>query len=115
MKNEIVEKIKKAVSVTTQKAVKFSGDAVDFTKLKIKIADIKSKLDDKYIQIGMAVYDGNDNGDVEAVCEEIAALREELDEYKRKLSEYKNQKVCSACGEVCEIDDTFCKKCGEML
>ncbi len=115
MKNEIVEKIKKAVSVTTQKAVKFSGDAVDFTKLKIKIADIKSKLDDKYIQIGMAVYDGCDNSDIEAVCEEIALLRQELDEHKRKLSEYKNQRVCSSCGAVCENDDTFCKKCGEML
>ena len=115
MKNEILEKIKKTVTLTTQKAVKISGDAVDFTKLKIKIADINSRLDDKYIQIGMAVYDNAENSDIEAICADIAMLREQLEEYKRKLSEYKNQKVCSSCGTVCELEDTFCKKCGEKF
>ncbi len=115
MNKEILEKIKKVVTSTTQKAVKFSGDAVDFTKLKIKIADVKSKLDDKYIQIGMAVYDEREESDIEAICQDIAMLRAQLEEYKTRLSEYKNQKICSSCGAMCELEDAFCKKCGEKL
>ena len=115
MSKEILERIRKVVASTTQKAVKFSGDAVDFTKLKIKIADTKAKLDDKYIQIGMAVYEDSENSNIEEICQDIAALREQLEEYKRKLSEYKNQKICSSCGTVCELEDTFCKKCGEKF
>ena len=115
MNKEILEKIKKVVASNTQKAVRFSNDAVDFTKLKIKISDVKSKLDDKYIQIGMAVYEEREESDIEAICQDIAVLREQLEEYKRKLSEYKNQKICSACGTVCELEDTFCKKRGEKF
>ncbi len=115
MKNEIVEKIKAAVSSTTKKAVRLSGEAIDFTKLKLKIADVNSRLDEKYAQIGLAVYEGNSESDVDAICDEIKALREELEDYEFKLSEYKNQKVCSACGAICEKEDTFCRGCGEKF
>ena len=115
MKNDVVEKIKGFVSNTTKKAVKFSGDAIDYTKLKLKIADIKSKLDDKYAEIGLAVYENQDDGNIEMICEDISKLRDELEEYKIKLAEYRNQKTCNSCGALCDTDDTFCKSCGEKL
>ena len=115
MKNEVIDKIKAIVSSTTKKAVKFSNDAIDYTKLTFKISDIKSKLDDKYAAIGLAVYENASDENIEQICSEIKVLRDELDEYKIKLSEYKNQKTCPSCGVSCEAEDAFCKKCGERF
>ena len=115
MRKDIIEKIKMAVSSGAKKAVKFSNDAIDYTKLKLKIAEINSKLDEKYAKIGLAVYEGCDDSGIETICDEIKQLREELCEYKVKLSEYKNQKVCPACDTVCETEDTFCRVCGEKF
>ena len=115
MRSDIVERIKSAVSSTTKKAVKISSDAIDYTKLKLKIAEVNAKLDDKYAQIGLAVYEGNDEEDIEIICDEIKALRQEIDEYKLKLSEFKNQKACPHCQTVCDKEDIFCKGCGEKL
>lgn len=115
MKSDIVERIKNVVNSTTKKAVKLSGDAIDYTKIKLKIADVKSKLDEKYAKIGLAVYEDNNEENIEAICEDIKALRDELDEYRIRLSEYKNQKTCGKCGAICEKEDTFCKSCGEKF
>ena len=115
MRSDIVERIKTAVSSTTKKAVKISSDAIDFTKLKLKIAEVNSKLDDKYAQIGLAVYEGSDEADIEVICDDIKALRDEVEEYKLKLAEFKNQKTCPECQTVCDKDDVFCKGCGAKL
>jgi len=115
MRNEIIERIKLAVSSTTKKAVKISSDAIDYTKIKLKIAELNSKLDDKYAQIGLAVYEGSGEEDIEIICDEIKSLRDEIEDYKLKLSEFKNQKVCPDCQTVCDKDDIFCKGCGNRL
>ena len=111
MNKEIIEKVKKAVSKTTKKAIKFSGDALDYTKLKLKIAELSSKLDDKYAQIGLIVYEGNDSEEVDKVCEEISELRETIEELKVKLAEFKNKKTCPNCGKTVDKDAVFCQYC----
>ena len=115
MNSDIIEKVKNAVTNTTRKAVKLSGEAIDYTKIKLKIADLNSKLDEKYAQIGLAVYESDEDVQIDAICEEITALRQEVEELKLRLSEYKNQKTCANCGSVCDSDDDFCKSCGSRF
>ena len=112
MNNEVIEKVKRAVSKTARKAVKFSGDAFDYTKIKLKITELNSKLDDKYAKIGLAVYEGNTNEEIDKICEEISSLREEIDELKLKLTEYKNKKTCHVCGKTADKEAVFCQYCG---
>jgi len=112
MRSDIIEKVKNAVSTTTRKAVKLSNEAIDYTKIKLKISDLKSQLDEKYAAIGLAVYEGNDEDKIDGICEEISSLRRDIEDLELKLSEYKNQKTCSSCGAVCEKEDEFCRKCG---
>ncbi len=112
MNNEVIEKVKKAVSKTARKAVKISGDALDFTKIKLKIAELNAKLDEKYAAIGMAVYEGNDSEEIDKICEDISDLREEINELKIKLAEYKNKKTCTVCGKAADKDASFCQYCG---
>ena len=112
MANEMFEKFKAIVSSTTKKAVKISGEAIDYTKIKLKITELKSKLDEKYAQIGLAVYEGTDTESIDDICDEITTIREEIDTLNAKLSDCKNQKTCPVCNTICEKNDEFCRKCG---
>ena len=115
MNKEIISKVKEAVSSTTKKVVKFSGEAIDYTKLKLKIAEINSKLDEKYAAIGLAVYEGNDEAEIELLCDAISSLREELENLKLKLDDYKNKKSCPVCGFATERDNPYCPSCGNKF
>lgn len=112
MKTDIIAKVKEAVSKTTKKVVKISGEAIDYTKLKLKVAEIDSKLDEKYAAIGLAVYEENDEADVETICDEISVLKQERDALKLKIDEYKNQKTCPACSAATDKENTYCPVCG---
>lgn len=115
MNNEIIGKVKDAVSATTKKVVKLSGEAFDYTKLRIRISEINSKLDEKYAAIGLAVYENNEDAQIETLCDEIAALRAELYELKLKLDEFKNKKSCPECGNSTDKENTFCPSCGSRF
>ncbi len=112
MNMEVITKVKEAVANTAKKVAKISGEAVDYTKLRLKISEINSKLDEKYAKIGLAVYEDCSEDDIEPICEEISKLREELDELKLKLNEYKNNKVCPGCGNATEKENPYCPICG---
>ena len=115
MNKDIIERVKKAVSKTTQTVVRISGEAIDNTKLKFKISEINSKLDEKYMAIGLAVYEDSDEAQIEDICEEINVLRQKKDELVLQLNEFKNVKVCSECGKTTEKDNQFCPACGKMF
>jgi len=115
MSKDIIERVKKAVSKTTKTVVRISGEALDYTKLKFKISEINSKLDDKYMAIGLAVYEDNDEAEIEAICEEITSLRTEKDELTLKLNEFKSMKTCPECGKTSDKENLYCPVCGKMF
>ena len=115
MNKDIIEKVKSFAGNTAKKAAKLSGDALDIAKLKLKIADINSKLDQKYAAIGLAVYEDSDSEDIEVICNEISELREELTHLKIKVAEYSGKKTCPECGNTAARDDEFCPKCGNKF
>ena len=112
---KLLSKLKKGVKKTTQTVVKISGEALDYTKLKIKISDIESELDERYMAIGMAVYEDNGETDIDAICSEISELREELSELKAEINEYKCQKICYECGRTTDKDNPYCPSCGSKF
>ncbi len=115
MKNDIFEKVKKTISKAAKKAAKVSGDTIDYTKLKIKLSDIKDKLDECYAKIGRLVYDGEESDEIENVCNEITALREEEQTLKEKMDAFKNKKVCEECGEKVDVEAEYCSSCGHKF
>lgn len=115
MNKDIIEKVKNAVTETARKAAKISGEAIDYTKIRLKIAEINSDLDDKYAQIGLAVYEGDEAADIEGICSEISELKEKLEDLNIKLGEFKNQKTCSACGKNADKDADYCPGCGNKF
>ena len=112
---KLLSKLKKGFKKTTQTVVKISGEALDYTKLKIKISEIETELDEKYLAIGMAVYEDSTETDVDEICAEISELRAKLSELKDEINEYKCQKVCPECGSTTDKDNSYCPSCGSKF
>ncbi|MBO5007434.1 MAG: hypothetical protein J6D26_01200 [Clostridia bacterium] len=115
MNKDIIEKVKNTVALTYRKAAKLSGEAIDYTKIKLKISELNAKLDDKYAQIGIAVYESDETADIDSICSEIADLKEQINDLNIKLCEFKNQKTCSLCGKNAEKDAEYCPGCGNKF
>ncbi len=115
MRSDIIEKVRKAVSKTAKKAAKVSGDTIDYTKLKLKLYDIRDSLDENYAKIGRLVYDGEDSEEIEKTCTVITELRDEEAQIKEKIDALKNRKTCEVCGERVESDSEYCRSCGHKF
>ena len=112
MNSDFINKVKVAVSKTTKTVAKLSGEAIDFTKLKLKVTELESALNEKYSAIGLAVYEEDEDTDIELLCDEITALKCELENVKLKLDDYRNKKECPECGKSTDKEDSFCPGCG---
>lgn len=109
--------VKGMVTKTAKDAAKVSGDAVEYTKLKFKLAELNDEISQKYALIGMTVYkstlgEETDADAIDEVCAQISELIAKKDEYKEALDRMSNKKTCSECGEKIPSDSSYCPKCG---
>ena len=100
---------------TTEKADKFAKE----TKLKMKMNENKSKIEELYKEIGAAVYRihisrKNDNAEeqIKISCNEIDKISEEIEKANEELLKIRNKKQCGNCHEEIEITAKYCPKCG---
>ena len=104
--DKIGKKASEAYKVTADKTGKLAKEA----KLRMKISDLKSQINDIYKEIGETVYQKHTrNGEydiekeIEEKCTKIDVLSDEIDS---------NLKQCSSCFAEIEKDVKFCPKCG---
>jgi len=86
--NEFLKSAKNVLKKTTRKVVKFSGDAVDYTKIKIKLNAIESELEELYAKIGRIVYERDESQNTDEICSSIEELNAQKEELKEKLDSY---------------------------
>lgn len=113
--NKIGKKASEAYKVTADKTGKLAKEA----KLRMKIADLKSQINDIYKEIGETVYQKHTrNGEydiekeVEEKCTKIDVLSDEIEINLKQCLELKDKKQCSACFAEIEKDSKFCPICG---
>ena len=109
--------VKGMVTKTAKDAAKVSGDAVEYTKLKFKLAELNDEINKKYELIGKTVYkstlgENTDADFIDEICAQITELIAKKDEYTETLDKMSNKKTCSECGEKIPSDCSFCPKCG---
>ncbi len=101
------------------KVAQKATEAVDYSKTQIDRASLRSKIKDKYAELGKKYYDMHENNTDEnkamkALVEEIASLKKQLAEADVSV----NAKKCKACS-FCETNNDaaalYCSKCGEKL
>lgn len=109
---------KKASSVydaTADKTSKLAKEA----KLRMKINENKSDINDLYKEIGKKVYEKHvreENIDIrkelEEECTQIDVLSAEIETCLKSILELKDKKQCEKCHAEIELEDVFCPKCG---
>ena len=113
--NKISEKASTAYKVTAAKTGKLAKEA----KLKLKMSNLKSQINDIYLDIGAKIYekhllkeDINIKNDLEEECTKIDILTNQIEEILNKCLELNNKKQCLKCFAKIDKDCKFCPECG---
>ena len=117
---EFFDKLTKKASETYKGAAEKTSKIAKEAKLKLKINENKSKINDLYEEIGKKVYQKHtETGDVcikkdlEEECAKIDILSAEIEKYHKEILELSDLKTCVKCKESMDINAKFCPKCGE--
>ncbi len=117
---EFFDKLTKKASETYKGAAEITAKIAKEAKLKIKINDNKSKINNVYQEIGKKVYQKHVSSedlcikkDLEEECSKIDILCEEIEAYNSAILELSNEKACAECGEKMPIKSHYCPNCGK--
>lgn len=109
------KKATETFSSAGEKANKLAGD----TKLKLKINDCKSKINDLYEDIGKIVcqkyvLDGSLDikEDIEEQLTKIKDYTNQIEQYEKERLELADMKQCDNCKNKIERSAKFCPECG---
>lgn len=116
---EFFDKLTKKATETYKGAAEKTGKIAKEAKLKMKINDNKSKINDLYQEIGKKVYQKHTANedlcikkDLEEECAKIDILSSEIDTYHKEILNLSDIKVCIKCKEPLDKNAKFCSKCG---
>lgn len=114
--NKLGKKVSATYDATAEKTGKFAKEA----KLRMKINENKSDINDLYKEIGKKVYEKHireENIEIktelEEECTKIDVLSEEIENCLKSILELKDRKQCAKCHTEIDLDNAFCPKCGE--
>lgn len=114
--DKLGKKASEAYKVTADKTGKIAKEA----KLKLKVGELKSEINNIYEEIGKIVYqkhiredDFDISKDVDEYCTRIDCLSDEIDTILKQCLELKNKKQCPKCFVEMELEAKFCPECGE--
>ena len=114
--DKIGKKASETYKVTAEKTSKLAKEA----KIKMKISENKSAINELYKNIGEKVYQKHvreENIDIktelEEECTKIDVLSAEIESYLNETLELRDKKQCPKCFTEMEKDVKFCPECGE--
>lgn len=112
--DKLGKKATEAYKVTADKTGKIAKE----TKLKLKMSELKSTIEDIYEDIGKKVYEKHvkkeeiSKEDVLEECNKIDEISNDIEKIRKECLQLKDKKQCTSCYK--EIDKTmkFCPECG---
>jgi RNA polymerase subunit RPABC4/transcription elongation factor Spt4 len=114
--DKLGQKASEAYKVTADKTGKLAKEA----KLKMKISELKSQINNIYAEIGKEVYekhvrksDDDIKNKLEEHCTKIDVLSDEIEAMSKECLELKDKKQCKNCYTEIEKNIKFCPHCGE--
>ncbi|MCD7731610.1 MAG: hypothetical protein LUI05_08985 [Oscillospiraceae bacterium] len=101
------------------KAAAKANEAVDYSKTQLDRAQLRSKIREKYTELGKLCYnmhetDADETGKMKIVINDIRSLENKLDEADKAVNA-KKCKTCKFCLTQNDADSVYCTKCGEKL
>lgn len=116
---EFIDKLKNMGCETYKYTAEKTSKIAKETKLKMKISQNKSDIEDIYEKIGKAIYQEHIREEktdikqeVEQYCSQIDFLCDEIEDIQIQLLNLKDKKKCNICAKEMNIEDKFCPQCG---
>ena len=116
---EFFDKLTKKASETYKGAAEKTSKLAKEAKLKLKINENKSKINDLYEEIGKKIYENHVREEKENLdeflkeeCTKIDVLADEIEDYRKDILELKDKKQCPSCNKEIEVNVKFCPNCG---
>lgn len=116
---ELFDKIGKKASEAYKMTADKTGKMAKETKMKLKMGELKSQINEIYEEIGKRVYenhlredDENLKKEIEEKCTNIDVLSDEIESLLKQCLELKDKKQCKQCHAEIEKDAKFCHNCG---
>lgn len=113
--DKLGKKASEAYKVTADKTGKLAKEA----KLRMKMGDLKSEINDIYKEIGKVIYENHVReekqditNELEEKCTKIDCLSDEIESILKECLELKDKKKCTKCYAEIEKDVKFCPECG---
>lgn len=119
-KMDFFDKLGKKASETYKATAEKTSKIAKEAKIKMKISENKSEINELYKKIGEKVYQKHvreENIDIkselEEECTKIDVLAAEIESYLNETLELRDKKICQKCFAEIEKDVKFCPECGE--
>ena len=116
---EFFDKLGKKASEAYKMTADKTGKIAKETKMKFKIGELKSQINEIYEEIGKKVYESHVKkeeisiqNDLEEQCTKIDVLSDEIESLSKQCLELKDKKQCPKCFKEIEKDAKFCPSCG---
>ena len=112
--DKLGKKASEAYKITADKTGKLAKE----TKIKFKMSDLKSQINDIYQEIGKTVYEKHVKkeeitiNELEEQCTKIDVLTDEIADLEKQTLELRDKKLCSNCFKEIEKNAKFCPSCG---
>lgn len=117
---EFFNKLTKKAKETYEGASKKTGELAKEAKLRMKMNENKSDINELYKEIGKKVYEKhtlseeiNIKSDLEEECTKIDVLSAEIESCLKQIRELKDKKQCPKCFSEIDKNAKFCNNCGE--
>ena len=118
---DFIDKLKQMGSETYKITTETTSKIAKETKLKVKISQNKSQIEDIYDEIGKAIYENHIREEktditeqIEEFCNKIDLLANEIQSIETEILDIKNKKKCNVCSTEMDKDVKFCPNCGKQ-
>lgn len=116
---EFFDKLGKKASEAYKMTADKTGKIAKETKIKFKIGELRTQVNDVYEEIGKKVYEQHVlegeisiEKEIEEYCTKLDVLSDEIDSLLKQCLELKDKKQCPKCYSEIEKEMKFCPNCG---
>ena len=116
---EFFDKLGKKATEAYRATADKTGKIARETKIKLRVGELKTQINDIYEEIGKKVYEKHTReedisikNDLEEQCTKIDVLSDEIESLLKECLELKDKKQCSNCYKEIEKEVKFCPNCG---
>lgn len=116
---DFLNKLGDIANKTYKNASQKTGEIAKEAKIKMKMNENKSKINDLYEEIGKIVYQKYINKeevkieeDLNTYCNQIDEFSKEIEKCQEEVLSLKNKKICENCYAEIDLSSKYCPHCG---